>query len=547
MLRTVLSKSSSRARGCSPSCCCSSRRRAAQDKPPDAATQGGVVDDGRGPGPDAGRPRRGQEGPARLRARRGGFRGQGRRARSRRSTSSSRLGSGPRAAGTPTEGRPDSEERIAGTTTPFDAEGRDAARPLLRGPRAAPEADDLRVRGRDPKGARASRRGPLRSRGVLRRVAGRVWDTDSPRRGSRRGRRHGGGAPERRVGDARAAGAARRGGRRPCRHGHRRPTKTARSLEKQLIDDLIFAEQAACGDTRRQVRGHRRVPAAERRRVKASVEEPARDLPSARRARRPAAPLPPLRTASSVSPASTSSRGCRPRRRAPQERAAAAAAPATRRGARDVRPARPGPRGSSEEGASPSTRARSSRSTSSRAGSPPRESSFTTWTPARRGTTSRPPRTASRSQSASGGTRQRTSRNRRCASSTRPGGLSRSPRTTSGPRSTDAPRRDVGDIPHRRAPPGRRHEEDVLREGLREARGVTALARSAFQPGAKKRRSRRPSPADARHATPRRRRGRAPPGRGPHSRRSRFPSSSSGRASRRFPRTTPRSRSGSST
>ena len=145
---------------------------AAQDRPQeDAAAAGRSRRDGRGRGPDSGRPRPGREGPARLRARGGRLRGEGRRARSRRSTSSSPLVTGAAPRGS-------RAERLRGADRGNDdavlaGRGHRAPRALLRGSRAAGQKDDRR-RGRGAShGPRASGRRPLRAPLVLRRRGGR--------------------------------------------------------------------------------------------------------------------------------------------------------------------------------------------------------------------------------------------------------------------------------------------------------------------------------------------------------------------------------------
>jgi VWFA-related protein len=177
-----------------------------------------------------------------------------------------------RATGASKEGRPDSEERIAGTTTPFEAKA--ATRHVLfyvdleQLPKRTvyESANAIRTAMEHPAAGRYSLAANFG------RVSSRVWDSD---------------APDAILAEADALAADASSGEsaasRVSTSGHESgvaapvPSVAPSSyedrafLEKTLIDDLVAAEEAKA-DTRWQVQAIVEYLGAERRRVKASVE-----------------------------------------------------------------------------------------------------------------------------------------------------------------------------------------------------------------------------------------------------------------------------------
>ncbi|MGA7991958.1 MAG: hypothetical protein WCC53_11035, partial [Thermoanaerobaculia bacterium] len=176
-----------------------------------------------------------------------------------------------RAALAPKEGRPDSEERIAGTTTPFEAKG--AVRHVLvwvdleQLPRRA-ILDTAEALHRAFDHAPAGRYGFATHFGG---TSARVWDADSVEsflveadRMSAEVAEDANGASVRTPGPQGTASA--RGADSP-------PQYEARRLyEKQLIDDLIASESAG-GDTRVPIQAISAYLAAERRRTRGTLED----------------------------------------------------------------------------------------------------------------------------------------------------------------------------------------------------------------------------------------------------------------------------------
>ena len=177
-----------------------------------------------------------------------------------------------RGAGTPKEGRPDSEERIAGTTTPFEAKG--ATRHVLfyvdleQLPKRTiyESANAIRKALEHPAAGRYS----LAANFV--RVSSRVWDSDSPDAILAEADAMAADASSGESTTSRATGVEReRGIATPVPSMAPASYEDRQFLESTLIDDLIWAEGAG-GDTRQQVQAIVDYLAAERRRVKASVE-----------------------------------------------------------------------------------------------------------------------------------------------------------------------------------------------------------------------------------------------------------------------------------
>jgi hypothetical protein len=179
-----------------------------------------------------------------------------------------------RGAGAQKEGRPDSEERMAGTTTPFEARG--ATRHVLfyvdleQLPKRTiyESANAIRKALEHPAAGRYS----LAANFV--RVSSRVWDSDSPDAILAEADAMAAEASSGETTTSRTTGAGReRGIATPVPPMAPASYEDRRSLENALIDDLIWAESAGPGsDTRQQVQAIVEYLAAEQRRVKASIE-----------------------------------------------------------------------------------------------------------------------------------------------------------------------------------------------------------------------------------------------------------------------------------
>ncbi len=169
-------------------------------------------------------------------------------------------------------GRPDSEERIAGTTTPFDAKG--AARHVLfyvdleQLPKRTIYdcANAIRKALEHPA---AGRYGLAAHFG---RAAARVWDSDSPDAILAEADAMAADASSGETTTSHATGPGREGNSTPVPPMAPASYEDRRSLEDALIEDLIRAETVPGSDTRRQVQAIVDYLAAEGRRVKASVE-----------------------------------------------------------------------------------------------------------------------------------------------------------------------------------------------------------------------------------------------------------------------------------
>lgn len=173
------------------------------------------------------------------------------------------------------EGRPDSEERIAGTTTPFAPEGRSVRHVLFyvdmeQLPKRTihETANAVRKAMEHPEAARYGLAAHLGQ------ASARVWDTDSPDAILAEADALAAEASSGETTTVSATGAGREGGNStPVPSMAPASYEDRRFLEDSLIDDLIWAETAGPGsDTRRQVQAIFDYVAAERRRVKASVE-----------------------------------------------------------------------------------------------------------------------------------------------------------------------------------------------------------------------------------------------------------------------------------
>lgn len=176
-----------------------------------------------------------------------------------------------RAAGAPREGRPDSEERIAGTTTPFEAKG--AARHVL----VWVDLEQLPRRSiLDTAAAlhKAFDHAPSGRYGFATHFGGtsaRVWDADSVESLLVEADRM-----SAEVVEASESVTVRPAGQpgMTSRFGADSPLQyeTRKLTEKQLIDDLVAAESMG-GDTRFAVQAISSYLSAERRRVKRTLED----------------------------------------------------------------------------------------------------------------------------------------------------------------------------------------------------------------------------------------------------------------------------------
>ncbi|MGZ5380877.1 MAG: hypothetical protein ACXWFQ_03380 [Thermoanaerobaculia bacterium] len=177
-----------------------------------------------------------------------------------------------RGKGTPREGRSDSEERIAGTTTPFEVRG--ATRHVL----FYVDLEQLPKRTiyESAKAIRSALEHPAAGRYSLAanfvRVSSRVWDSDSPDAILAEADAMAADASSGESTTVRTTGSGReRGLSTPVPAMAPASYEDRQFLEKTLIRDLIAAQEAG-GSTRQEVQAIAEYLAAERRRVKGSVE-----------------------------------------------------------------------------------------------------------------------------------------------------------------------------------------------------------------------------------------------------------------------------------
>jgi hypothetical protein len=184
----------------------------------------------------------------------------------------------PRPAAGSHEGRSDSEERIAGTTTPFASEGRSVRHVLFY-----VDLEELPKRSiyESAEAIRKALEHPAAGRygltAHLGRASSRVWDTDAPDALLSEADAL---AAEASTGETSSASVSRirepGGGASSDVDASPSSYEERKQLEKRLIDELLNAEESANGNpgvTRPYEQAIARYLQAERRRVKLSVEE----------------------------------------------------------------------------------------------------------------------------------------------------------------------------------------------------------------------------------------------------------------------------------